>query len=90
MAKLIAKTYGDALFEVGMEKDIVDSLREEVKAVSDLLDQNKELNQLLSHPQIMLEEKQSIVKNIFENRISDELYGFLQIIIQKGRQANMK
>ena len=41
MAKLIAKTYGDALFEVGMEKDIVDSLREEVKAVSDLLDQNK-------------------------------------------------
>ena len=26
MAKLIAKTYGDALFEVGMEKDIVDSL----------------------------------------------------------------
>ena len=44
MAKLIAKTYGDALFEVGMEKDIVDSLREEVKAVSDLLDQNKELN----------------------------------------------
>ena len=45
MAKLIAKTYGDALFEVGMEKDIVDSLREEVKAVSDLLDQNKEVKQ---------------------------------------------
>lgn len=90
MAKLIAKTYGDALFEVGIEKNMVDSLSEEVKAVSDILDQNKELNQLLSHPQIMVEEKQSIIKNIFQNRISDELYGFLQIIIQKGRQTNIR
>lgn len=89
MAKLIAKTYGDALFEVGIEKDMIDSLNEEVKIVSDILDQNKELEQLLSHPQIMMEEKLDIIKNIFQGRVCDELYGFLQIIIQKGRQANM-
>lgn len=90
MAKLIAKTYGDALFEVGIEKNKIDSLSEEVKAVSDILDQNKELTQLLAHPQIMMEEKQEIIKNIFQGRICDELYGFLQIIIQKGRQTNIK
>ena len=83
MAKLIAKTYGDALFEVGMEKDIVDSLREEVKAVSDLLDQNKELNQLLSHPQIMLEEKQSIVKNIFKTEFQMNYMGFYKSLSKK-------
>lgn len=89
MAKLIAKTYGDALFEVGIEKDMIDSLNEEVKAVSDILDQNKELNRLLSHPQIMMEEKLDVINHIFYGRVSAELYGFLQIIIQKGRQANM-
>lgn len=34
MAKLVSKTYGDALFELALEKNIVDSAYEEAAAVS--------------------------------------------------------
>ena len=34
MAKLVSKTYGDALFELALEQDAVDTLLEEVQAVS--------------------------------------------------------
>ncbi len=35
MAKLVSATYGDALFEVAMEQNMVDVLFEEAKAVYD-------------------------------------------------------
>ena len=31
MAKLVSKTYGDALFELALEENKIDSLQEEVK-----------------------------------------------------------
>ena len=42
MAKLISKTYGDALFEVAAEEDKLESHLEEVEAVLDVLKENEE------------------------------------------------
>ena len=42
MAKLVSKTYGDALFELALEEDRLDSFFEEVKAVSQILEEGKE------------------------------------------------
>lgn len=86
MAKIVAKTYGDALFGAGAEKGILDTLYEEVQAVCDIFAENLELKKLLSHPQILKEEKEEVIKNIFEGRISEELIGFLLVIIRNGRQ----
>ena len=44
MAKLISKTYGDALFEVAAEEDKLESHLEEVEAVLDVLKENEELS----------------------------------------------
>ena len=68
MAKLVSKTYGDALFELALEENQLDSLFEEVKTVSDILSENQELTQLMSHPKIVKEEKIQIVKEIFGSR----------------------
>ena len=37
MAKLVSKTYGDALFEVALEENKVDTLFEEAYAVREIL-----------------------------------------------------
>ena len=37
MAKLISKTYGEALFELAVEEQKLDMLFEEAKAVRDIL-----------------------------------------------------
>lgn len=42
MAKLVSKTYGDALFEVAVEQGTLDTMLEEVEAVLQVLRDNKE------------------------------------------------
>ena len=57
MAKLVSKTYGDALFEVALEKNQLDEFLDEVKAAQTAIEENKELFKLMSHPKIVKEEK---------------------------------
>ena len=42
MAKLVSKTYGDALFELALEENRIDSLTEEIEAVKVILDVSRE------------------------------------------------
>lgn len=84
MAKLVSKTYGDALFEVALESGQTDTYLEEVKAVRAAMDENPELLRLMSHPKIVKEEKIKIIEDIFAGRVSAELVGLLRMIVDKG------
>ncbi len=90
MAKLIAKTYGDALFELAVEEGKVDSLVEEVAGVLQILEENTDLQKLMNHPKISKEEKISVMENIFKGRVSDSLTGFLKIVVSKDRYGDVK
>ena len=85
MAKLISKTYGDALFELAVEEDKIDVLLEEIEQLQNILAQNEDLGKLMNHPKIIKEEKIQVAENVFKGRISQELLGFLTIIISKDR-----
>ena len=86
MAKLVSKVYGDALFEAAMERDMLSPVYEEVQSLQTILMENADLVQFLNHPQIIKEEKLKVVENIFKGRVSDDLMGFLETVIEKGRQ----
>ena len=85
MAKLISKTYGDALFELAVEQDKVDALLEEIEQLKRVLSENEEFGRLMNHPKVIKEEKIQVARNVFEGRMSNELLGFLTIIISKDR-----
>ena len=85
MAKLISKTYGDALLEIAKEEKRVDLLLEEVTAVMAILKDNPEFSKLMNNPRISVDEKQTVMSNVFEGRISNELMGFFSMIVNKGR-----
>lgn len=89
MAKLVAKTYGDALFELAVEEEKVDSLVEEVSAVIQILEENDDLQKLMNHPKISKEEKISVMENIFKDKVSDDLTGFIKIIVSKDRYGEI-
>ena len=89
MAKLISKTYGEALFELAVEENKIDAFMEEVIAVQKALQDNPELYKLLNHPKISKEEKTKVMENIFKGRISDEVTGFLTLIISKERSKEL-
>ena len=89
MAKLISKTYGDALFELAVEKDKVDVLLQEIEQLKEVLSENEDFGRLMNNPKIIKEEKIQVAKDVFSGRISDELLGFLTIIITKDRYRDI-
>ena len=91
MAKLVSKTYGDALFEVAMESGEAKAgeLMEEIQSVRDILAKNPEFDGLMKHPAIPKQEKLQVVNNVFKGRISDELESFLEIIVSKERYRDL-
>ena len=69
MAKLVSKVYGDALFETAMEKELVDTLYEETSALLPILQDNPELFSVLGNPQIVKEEKVTLLHHLLKYTI---------------------
>ena len=90
MAKLVSNTYGDALFELALENNQLDSMLEEVKAVASVLQENEDLTKLMNHPKIVKEEKIKIIEEIFTNQVSREVVGLMRMIVQKGHFNEME
>lgn len=90
MAKLIEGSYGDALFELALEQNSLDSVAEQVDVLAQAFAENPELLKLLTHPKISKEEKVSVIENIFKGRFSDDIVGFLVIITEKDRGAQIE
>ncbi len=84
MAKLVSRTYGDALFGLAVEENRLDSMQEEVRAVVHILQENGDLNRLMNHPKIDKEKKVKIIEDIFKGQVSDELVGLMRMIVEKG------
>ncbi len=94
MAKLVSKTYGEALFEIAMEAETggVDRASEmlaEVQAVTTILKENPEFDKLMTHPGVPKQEKIAVMENVCKGRVSKELAGLLEIVIQKERYSEL-
>ncbi|MBO5372173.1 MAG: F0F1 ATP synthase subunit delta [Lachnospiraceae bacterium] len=90
MAKLVSKTYGDALFDIAAEENRMDEFFEEAAGVLTVLKENAELSKLMNHPKIVKEEKIQIIENIFKGKICDEIVGLLRMIVDKGRFGELE
>ena len=81
MAKLVSKTYGEALFELAVEEGKEDIFLAEISELQKILAENPEFGKLMNHPKILKEEKLEVLQKVFRGRISDELTGFLHLVI---------
>ena len=75
MAKLVSKTYGEALYEIAMESgvDRAGELLEEIRGISELLKANPQFDELMKHP----------------GRVSDELTGLFEVVVSKERYGDL-
>ena len=91
MAKLVSKTYGEALYEIAMESGVgrAGELLEEIHCVNELLTANPQFDELMKHPGIPKQDKLQIVSNVFKGRISDELTGLFEVVVSKERYGDL-
>ena len=89
MAKLVSKTYGDALFAVALEENRMDEFFEAAKVVLEILRTNDEFCKLMNHPKIIKEDKVKMVEESFGGKIPREIVGIMTLLVTKGRAGEM-
>ncbi len=94
MAKLVSKTYGEALFEIAMEDAASPEAKaqeflSEIRQIRSLLAQNPDFDKLMLHPGIPKQEKLEAMRAVFGGRASDEITGFLETVIAKERYGSL-
>lgn len=89
MAKLVSKTYGDALFAIAFEEDRMEEFLETVEAVSEILRVNEDFGKLMNHPKIVKEDKVKIVEKTFGGKVAEEIVGLMVLLVKKGHAAQI-
>lgn len=85
MAGKLEKVYADALFELAVEDNALDTVAEEIEAVSGIMKENADFLKLLSAPTVSDEDKKSMLSKAFEGKISDVVFNFINVLCDNGR-----
>jgi F-type H+-transporting ATPase subunit delta len=85
MAKLVSKTYSNALFEVALEMDAIDKILAEYTFVVESMNQHPDFYEILTSPKVTTDEKKKIIDTTYQAHISGELINFFKLLIDKKR-----
>lgn len=89
MAKLVAKRYAQALFDLAIENNELEILEQQLTEIFKIISNDKEFIGLINHPNISFNEKISIMNNIFKDKVSETFLGLLQIVFKKNRETEL-
>ncbi len=81
----IALTYAQALFDLAMESQTTDSVRQELGSLVACLEQAPDFTIFLESPSISSAEKLAAIGRIFEGKLTDLIMNFLQIVASRDR-----
>lgn len=86
MAELtIDLTYGEALFQAADETGKRDLILDEACQLLGIFEQQPDFYAFINFPAISAQEKKTVLRNVFEGKICQELLNFLYILVDKGR-----
>lgn len=85
MYEYLDKRYALALYQVAEQNGKVEEYLRDLRAICDLIDNNKDFHEVIKHPQISTKRKKKTFINIFKGQIDEELLSFLLILIEKDR-----
>lgn len=87
MAKLVAKRYAEALFEVAAESQNLEQVKEEIQFVAEVFESNPELKTIFTHPRLSKSEKKSMLEELFKDKVSESVLNLCYITVDKGREG---
>lgn len=92
MAALIGKRYATALFQAVQESEHTDAatVLQELLGIQQALEEVPEFNQFFHSPVIGDREKKQLIENVLKEKISREMYHFLMILVDKGREGSFR
>ena len=85
MITSVSLQYAKALFDLGNEKHLENEYYDYLQMVCNILNENKDIWKVLSHPLIKLEERKHILKTSFQDSVNEEFLHFLFVLIDNFR-----
>jgi len=88
-AERIASRYAKSLLELAIEQNSLDSVKNDISLFNSVA-KNKDFSSMLKSPIISAEKKQNVFNAIFDGKVSDLTKAYFKLIINKGRETNLK
>jgi F-type H+-transporting ATPase subunit delta len=85
----IGRVYAQSLLEIALEQGQADAIAQEMQQLLPILDEGGELDRMMDNPSIGQDARKQIVQRVFEGKVSDLLYRFLQVVANKDRLASL-
>jgi F-type H+-transporting ATPase subunit delta len=85
----VAKRYARALYEVASEQQAIDAIENELIEISNIIQNSQDLKMLLTHPKVTAEEKQNLVGELFNGKVSETTMNFINLLLERGREENL-
>ncbi len=82
----MARRYAKALFELALERQILEQVSDEVKSFGRILETESRVRAYLLSPEIDKRQKREFLQRLFSEKISNLFYHFLLLLVNKGRQ----
>lgn len=82
---IVAKRYAKALFEIALSRQALDSAEEELRRVVQVFEQSSELKKFIQHPNFSLQAKTELLAKLFEDKISEEVFNTICLMIERKR-----
>jgi F-type H+-transporting ATPase subunit delta len=82
----ISKRYAKSIFDLGVEKNIIEPLYREFRELDNIIKQNKDFTTFLHSPIISSEKKITILEKLFRGKASDIIVNFLVLMTRRKRE----
>ena len=80
----VAKTYGDALYDLSVETGNSQTVLEETAVLAQVFKENPDYIKLLRSPNIRKDERLSVLEEAFRGRCHDHILNFMKILTENG------
>lgn len=83
----IARRYAHAFFSIAQEKNQLDKMEEELALIKGAINTNNDLKGFIEHELVEPQAKKQTVEKLFSGKVSDITLNFLELLIDKHREA---
>lgn len=86
----VAIRYATSFLESAIEKNNLDRAAEDMLVVFNAIESSSLLRRFLENPVIKLEQKKSVLREIFEKYVSPDTLKFIEFVVDKNRENALK
>lgn len=83
---VLAKRYARALFELAVERNILETIQNEVAFFSRNLNENADFRLFLFAQDVSKKEKKETIEKLIQDRVSNVFFNFILVLLKKNRE----